>query len=139
MGKIRCGTHGSALDGTTLAKMSLFRANAVRQEHPTPFALSLRYALRISCHAHITLQVASAGGTHSEALVTKHERAKKLLHIVPGLLQSSDGRCSWQRRYNEYTRGELVGVIDWLVVFVGRKGRKHGKIHLEVAEYEQAS
>ena len=52
------------------------------------------------------------------------KRATKLLHITQALLQSSDGRCSRQGRYNGYTRGELVGVIDWLVVFAGRPPHK---------------
>ena len=93
-----------------------------------PFARSLRHALRIYCQAHNALQVAPAGGPHNEALVTNLERAAKLLHITPALLQSPDGRCSRQGRYNEYTRGELTGLIDWLVVFAGRsrqKAREH--------------
>ena len=113
-----------ALDGTTLARMSLSTAKAVRQEHRMPFARSLRHALRIFCQAHNALQVAPAGGPHNEALVTNLERATKLLHITPALLQSSDGRCSRQGRYNEYARGELTGLIDWLVVFAGRSRQK---------------
>ena len=113
-----------ALDGTTLARMSLSTAKAVRQEHRMPFARSLRHALRISCQAHNALQVAPAGGPDNEALVTNLERATKLLHITPALVQSSDGRCSRQGRYNEYARGELTGLIDWLVVFAGRTRQK---------------
>ena len=79
-----------ALDETTLARMSLSTAKAVRQEHRMPFARSLRHALRIFCQAHNALQVALAGGPHNEALVTNLERATKLLHITPALLQSSD-------------------------------------------------
>ena len=89
-----------------------------------PFARSLRHALRIFCQAHNALQVAPAGGPHNEALVTNLERSIKLLHITPALLQSSDGRCSRQGRYNEYARGELTGLIDWLVVFAGRSRQK---------------
>ena len=89
-----------------------------------PFARSLRHALRIFCQAHNALQVAPAGGPHNEALVTNLERATKLLHITPALLQSSDGRCSRQGRYNEYVREELTGLIDWLVVFAGRSRQK---------------
>ena len=51
-----------ALDGTTLATMSLSTAKVVRQEHRMPFACSLRHALRIFCQAHNALQVAPAGG-----------------------------------------------------------------------------
>ena len=76
------------------------------------------------CQAHNALQVALAGGPHNEALVTNLERATKLLHITPALLQSSDGRCSRQGRYNEYAREELTGLIDWLVVFAGRSQQK---------------
>ena len=76
------------------------------------------------CKAHNALQVAPAGGPHNEALVTNPERATSLLHITPALLQSSDGRCSRQGRYNDYTRGELTGLIDWLVVFTGRSRQK---------------
>ena len=36
-----------ALDGTTLARMALYTAKAVRQKHRMPFARSLRHALRI--------------------------------------------------------------------------------------------
>ena len=85
-----------ALDGTTRARMSLATAKAARQEHRMPFARSLRNALRIFCQAHNALQVASAGGPHNEALIPNLERATKLLHITPALLQSSDGRCSRQ-------------------------------------------
>ena len=101
-----------ALDGTTLARMSLSKAKAVRQEHRMPFARRLRHVLRFFRQAHNALQVAPAGGPHNEALVTNLERATKLLHITPALLQSSDGRCSRQGRYNEYARGELTGLID---------------------------
>ena len=48
-----------ALVGTTLARMALSTAKAVRQEHRMPFARSLRHALRIFCQAHNTLQVVS--------------------------------------------------------------------------------
>ena len=44
-----------ALDGTTLARMSLTAAKAVWQEHRMPFARSLRHALRIFCQAHNAL------------------------------------------------------------------------------------
>ena len=89
-----------------------------------PFSRSLRHTLRIFCQAHNALQIAPAGGPHNEALVTNLERATKLLHITPALLQSSDGRCSRQGRYNEYARRELTGLIDWLVVFAGRSRQK---------------
>ena len=113
-----------ALDGTALARMSLSTAKAIRQDRRMPLARSLRHALRIFCQAHNALQIAPAGGPHDEALVTNLERASKLLHITPALLQSSDGRCSRQGRYNEYARGELTGLIDWLVVFAGRSQQK---------------
>ena len=98
-----------AFDGTTLARMHLSTAKEVRQEHRMPFARSLRHALRIFCQGHNALQVAPAGGPHNEALVSNLERATKLLHITPALLQSSDGRCN---------------LIDWLVVFAGRSRQK---------------
>ena len=116
-----------ALDGTVLARMSLSTAKSVRQEYRMPFARSLRHALRIFCQAHNAVQVAPAGGPHNEALVTNLERATKFLHITPALPQSSDGRCSRQGRYNEYARGELTGLIDWLVVFAGRSRQKARK------------
>ena len=113
-----------ALDGTRLARVSLSTAKTVRSKRRMPFAGSMRHALRIFCQAHNALHVASAGGPHNEALLIKLERATKLLHITPALLHSSDGRCSRQGRYNEYTRGELAGLIDWLVVFTGRSRQK---------------
>ena len=112
-----------ALDGTTLVRMSLSMAKAVWQEHRMSFARSLRHAVLIFCQAHNALQVDPASGPN-EALVTHLERATKLLHITPALLQPSDGQCSWQGRYNEYTRGELTGLIDWMVVFAGRSRQK---------------
>ena len=125
-----------ALDGTILARMSLSTAKEVRRELRMPFARSLRHALRIFLSSSQCSTVAPAGGPHDEALVTNFEKATKLLDITPALLQSSDGRCSRQGRYNEYARGELTGLIDWLVVFAGRK---HGKIHPKLAEYERVS
>ena len=90
-----------ALDGTTLlARMSLTKAKSLRQEHRMLFARSLRHALRILCQAHNALQVAPVGGPHNKAFVTHFETATKLLHVTPALPQSSNGRCSWQRRYN---------------------------------------
>ena len=89
-----------------------------------PFARSLRHALRFFCPDHNALQIAPAGGPHNEALVTNFERATKLLHITTALLQSSDGRYSWQGRYNDYARGELTDLIDWLVVLAGRSRQK---------------
>ena len=118
------GSMLDALDGTTLARMFLSTAKAVGQEHRMPFARSLRHALRIFYQAHNALQVAPAGGPHNEALVTNLERATKLLHITPALVQSSDGRCNREGRYNEYARGELTGLIDWLVVFAGKSRQK---------------
>ena len=113
-----------ALDGMTLATMSLSTAKVVRQEHRIPFARSMRHALRIFCQAHNALQVAPSGSPNAAALATNLERATKLLHITPAILQSSDGRCSRQGRYNDYARGELAGLIDWLVVFAGRGRQK---------------
>ena len=113
-----------ALDGTTLAWMSFSTIKVVRQENRMPFARSLRHTLRIFCQAHNAPQVAPAGDPHNEPLVTNLERATKLLHITPALLQSSDGQCSRQGRYNEYIRGELTGLLGWLVVFAGRSRQK---------------
>ena len=56
------------------------------------------------------------------------ERATKLLHITQALPQSSNGRCSRQGRYNDHTRGELAGVIDWLVMFARRRRQKAREI-----------
>ena len=68
------------------------------------FARSLRHALRLFCRPHSALQVAPVGDPHNEALVTNLERATKLLRIILALLQSSDGCCSRQERYNENTQ-----------------------------------
>ena len=43
-------------DGTTLARMSICTAKAVRQEHRMPFPHSLRHALFIFCEAHNALR-----------------------------------------------------------------------------------
>ena len=70
------------------------------------------------------LQVAPAGGLHNQALATNLVRATKLLHITPALLESSAGRCSRRGHYNEYMKGELVDLIDWLVVLAGKHRQK---------------
>ena len=80
-----------------------------------------------STHALSSLQCSTGSPSrrsHNEALVTNLERATEFFHITPALLQSSDGRCSRQGRYNEHTRGELTGLIDWLVMFAGRSRQK---------------
>ena len=123
-----------ALDGTTLSKMSLSTATVVRQEHRMPFARRLRHTLRIFfCQAHNVLQVAPGGGPNNEALVTNLKRAT---HITPDLLQSPGRRYSRQGRYNEYTRGELAGLIYWLVIFAGRSWQK-AREDAPIAKYEQ--
>ena len=83
-----------ALDGAARAKIPLSTAKAVRQEHRAAFARSLQHALRIFCLAHNALQVAQVDSPHTATLHKDLERATKLLHITPALLQSSDGRCS---------------------------------------------
>ena len=120
----RCGTHARCLDGTTLARKYLSTAKTVRPEHKISFARSLRHVLRVFCRPHNALQLAPVGGPHNEARVTNLERATKLLRIILALLQSSDGRCSRQERYNENTRGKLAGLIGWLVVFTGSRRQK---------------
>ena len=119
----------------SFARMSLSMAKVVWKEHQTPFTHNLRPALCVFCRTHNALRIAPAGVSHNEALVTILERAAKLLRItlapstVTGCtLQLSDARWSREGRHNEYTRGELVVLLDWLVVFVGRnrqKARKH--------------
>ena len=113
------GPELDALDETALAKMLLSMVKAVRKEHRAAFARSLQHVLHISCRAHNALQVAQADNPLTTTLHKNLERATKLLHTTLALLQSSDGRCSHQERYNEYARGELTGLIDWLVVFAG--------------------
>ena len=98
-----------------------------------PFARSLRHILRIFCRAHNALQVAPAGGPHNETLVTSLERATKLLHITPALLQSSDGRCSRQGCDNEYTRGELTGLINPQSA-AGPSGLRHSHLHAALCD-----
>ena len=102
----RCGTHARCLGGITFARKYLSSAKTVRPEHQMPFARSLRHALRVFCRPHNALQVTPVGGPHNEALITNLETATKLLRIILALLQSSDGRCSWQERYNENTQEE---------------------------------
>ena len=102
----RCGIHAGCLHGITLAREYLSTSKTVRPEHQMPFARSLRHGLRVFCRPHNALQVAPAGGPHNEALVTNLETATKLLRIILALLQSSDGRCSRQERYNENTQQE---------------------------------
>ena len=97
------------------------------------------YTTRIFCQAYDALQVAPASDPHSEALANDLERATKLFHITQALIQSSDGRCSRQGSYDEYTRGEPVGLIHWLMVFAGRSQQKARDINLKLGEYDQAS
>ena len=65
-----------ALDGTTLAKMSLSTSKTIREERRMPFARSLRHALRLLRQTHNELQVAPANSPNLE-------RATKLIHIDP--------------------------------------------------------
>ena len=112
------------LDGTTLVTMSLSTSKTIRQEHRMAFAPSLRHTLQLFRQAHNILQAGPANSPNTANLVTNLERATKLLHITPALLQSSDGRCSRHGRYNDYAEGNLTGLIDWLVVFAGRSRHK---------------
>ena len=125
MGNRRCEAHARlSRQNTTCQGVSLHIKGGSAGEPnalcPQPEACPTDFF----CQAHNALQVSPAGGPHNEALVTNLEKDTKLLHITPALLQSSDGRCSRQGRYNEYARGELTGLIDWLVVFAGRSRPK---------------
>ena len=124
MGDRDVGPVLDALDGLTLATMSLSTSKPIRQEHRIPFARSLRDALRLIRQAHHVLQEATANSPNTANLVTNLERATKLLHITPALLQSSDGHCSRQGRYNDYAKGNLTGIIDWMIVLAGRSRHK---------------
>ena len=132
MGNRRCGAHAryfrrnNPCQDVSLHGKSC-SAGAPNALYPQPEARPRHFF----CQAHNALQVAPAGSPHNEVLVTNCERATKLLHITPALLQSSDGRCSRQGRYNEHTRGELTGLIDWLVVFAGRSRQKAREDTLE--------
>ena len=125
MGNRRCGAHARcSRRNNPCQDVSLHSkrgsAGAPNALCPQPEACATHFF----CQAHNALQVAPAGGPHNVALVTKLERATNNLHTTPALLQSSDGRYSRQGYYNEYARGELTGLIDWLVVFAGRSRQK---------------
>ena len=103
------------------------------------FARSLRHALRFFCQAHNALQVAQAGGPHNETLLLT-------LRELPSF--STSPQLFYSRRMhavvgrdaitNEYTLGELTGLIDWLVMFAGSSRRKAREDTLE-ARRTQAS
>lgn len=48
--------------------------------------------------------VAPDASSPSPAQILNLERATKYLHIIPALLESSDGRCSWQEVQRIYQR-----------------------------------
>ena len=100
---------------SALCLLSFSTAKVLRMGHRGPFARSLQHALRLFMRAHDA--VSCYDSTPPLALTRDLERAIKLLHITPALLQSSDGRCSRQSRYNEYGRGELGPLIQWLLVY----------------------
>ena len=114
------------LDGTTLARMSLSTAKAVRQEHRTPFARSLRHALRIFSQARNTLQIAPAGGPHKEAFVTTSRESYQAFPHHPG----SSTVIGWMlqpagtlQRVNKRRTGGSHRLAR-LVVFEGRSRQK---------------
>ena len=120
----RCGTHARCLRrNNPCQNVSLHDKNGSAGEpnalRPQPEAHATHF-----CQANNVLQVAPTGGPHNDALVPNLEKATKLLRITSALLQSLNGRRSRQRRNNDYTRGELVALIDWLVVLTGRSRHK---------------
>lgn len=80
-----------ALDGITLAQLSLSTSKVLRKKHRVSFALRLHHALHLFIQAHDAIVVAPDASSPPPALVFSLEYATTLLHITPPLLQSSDG------------------------------------------------
>ena len=130
-----------ALDGTTLARVSLPMAKAIRQDHRTPFARSLRHALTIFCQAHSALWVARAGDPHKYRHLSLVSRELPSFSKPPRLVYShmmdvtGVGSDAIMSTKDENWWASSTG---WWCLR-GGFDRKHGKIHLKLAEYEQAS
>ena len=130
------GAYARYPDGTTLAKMLLSTEMALRQEHRTPFARSLRHALRIFCQVPSALHVAPVSCPYNAALITSPERATTLRHITPALLKLSDGCCSRLGRYNEHIKDNEWTPSTGRSCLQGEVGKNHETIHLKLANCE---
>ena len=99
----------------------------------------LGHTLRIFCQAYNALQVSPAGGPHNEAFATNLERATKLF-ISSALLYSRrmDAAAGRDAMISTQEESWWASSTGW-GCSRGEVNRKHGKIYLKLAEYEQES
>ena len=134
---------GKELDQVPVAELSVVSfatAKHVRPEHRQLFGKYLTHAIRLFVQAHGRIRargtvassqaqgladsspIAGVEGSSQaqgscQADHTRLERAVKLLHVTPALLQSIDGRIPRQRRYELFAAGEIGRMLEWLISF----------------------
>lgn len=85
--------------------------------------------------AHNAPQVVPGRRPNTANLVPNLEIVTKLLHFAPALLHSSGGHCSRKGCYTLLSRRDPVGLIDRLILFVGRRRQKPLEDLLEIRRW----
>lgn len=94
----------------TLVLLPFSTAKGIHQAHGRLFAVRLRRPTRLLHQAHA--QCPLSPERHDQQLSINLERAVKLLHLTPTLVQSSDGRISGEDRYNRYPAGHIDETLE---------------------------
>ena len=97
-----------------LSTLSFPTAKHIRREHRQLFNKFLLHVIKLFLQAHGSLRPISTEEP-PPAAHTNMERAIKLLHVTPALLQSVDGRLTRQSRYELFAVGDLGTMLAWLV------------------------
>ena len=101
-----------------ISKLSFATSKNIRREHRRLFGSYFMHALQLFLQAQRALQSrVESGKTMVDREQTHLERATKLLHLTPALLQSADGRIPRNRRYELYAAGDIAGMVEWLISF----------------------
>ena len=101
---------------TDLSTLSFSTSKHIRRDHRRLFGNFLHHAMRLFIKAHSTLR-ARGEEQATQRDHTRLERAIKLLHLTPALLQSTDGRLTRQHRFELFAAGDLGNVLPWLVSY----------------------
>ena len=96
--------------------LSFSTAKIIRHEHRQLFGTFFRHAVQLFTQAWGKCTTGRESDT-TQADRDQLNRAVKLLHVTPALLQSTDGRIARQQRYDCYAQGNLTAMLSWLVSF----------------------
>lgn len=103
-----------SLAGEELAKCVFAIVKEVRRQNWLKLGPDLKHVMEPFLRAHDELVLQSAIDSNPSLTL---ERAIRLLHLTPGLLPSADGRSSRRGRFRTFLKGDIGGILSWLLFY----------------------